>query len=320
MRSRRFLLAPILLTATLCTAGARAADKSPDAVRAQALFDEARKLMNGGDFGAACPKFAESQALDPAPGTALNLANCYEKAGKLASAWATYRTAEAAASSSKQKDRATFAKKKAASLEPKLSHLTITVTGSSTVTVQIQLDDQPVLPPEWGMSVPRDGGSYTVSATAPDKQTWTSHIELKPSEQNLVIEVPALPDAPAPEPVVVAKTPVVASEPTPVVPPSSAPGKTQRTTGYVVGGLGIAGLGTAGVMGLIARSQYVKSQTSVHVAADSSKAFKLGNEATVVGAVGGALLATGVVLWLTAPRGQVAVGTNGTELLVSGSF
>jgi hypothetical protein len=36
--------------------------------------------------------------------------------------------------------------------------------------------------------------------------------------------------------------------------------------------------------------------------------------------VGGGLALTGVILWISAPRGAVTVGTNGQELFVTGSF
>jgi hypothetical protein len=45
-----------------------------------------------------------------------------------------------------------------------------------------------------------------------------------------------------------------------------------------------------------------------------------GNAATVVFAVGGVLAAAGIVVWLTAPRAPVTVGTNGTEVVVGGAF
>src|SRR5215472_11856203 len=125
MRSFRLFSAGILL-ATLSFPAVANAQKSADAARAEALFAEGRKLMSSGDYAAACPKFADSQALDPAPGTALNLAACYEKAGKLASAWAAYKTAQASAEAAGQRARADAAKKKAAALEAQLSRVTIT--------------------------------------------------------------------------------------------------------------------------------------------------------------------------------------------------
>src|SRR5215467_9817965 len=60
-------------------------------VAAEALFQEGRRLMAAGKAVDACPKFAESERLDPSPGTMLNLANCYEKTDRPATAWATYR-------------------------------------------------------------------------------------------------------------------------------------------------------------------------------------------------------------------------------------
>ena len=49
---------------------------------AEALFDEGRALMDKGDIGGACREFEESDRLDPAPGTLLNLAGCYDGLGQ----------------------------------------------------------------------------------------------------------------------------------------------------------------------------------------------------------------------------------------------
>jgi tetratricopeptide (TPR) repeat protein len=324
MRSLRLSFARALVAATLLTGTAHAADKSPDAVRAEALFDEGRRLMQAGDFAAACPKFAESQTLDQAPGTALNLATCYEKAGKLASAWAAYRSAEAASSSSKQKDRAAYARKKVAALQPKLSRLTITVPSAAAVPgLQIQVDDQPVQAPEWSVPVPHDGGNYTIQASAPGKETWVLRIDLARSEQNLVVEVRTLADAPKPAPQASAAGPTTGIAEVPVKetsgPSGATPGKTQRTIAYVVGGIGVAGMAGAGVLAVLGKTQMNKANKD-QSPTEAKKAVNLGNAATVAVSAGGALAATGLILWLAAPRTPVTVGTDGTELFLSGTF
>src|SRR5882672_4544932 len=68
-------------------ADATAAEK----VAAEALFDDGRKLLADGRFAPACEKFEQSEHIDPAVGTLLYLAECYEKSGRTASAWATFR-------------------------------------------------------------------------------------------------------------------------------------------------------------------------------------------------------------------------------------
>src|SRR5512142_799528 len=57
-----------------------------DPAAADRLFKEGREAFDKGDYATACPKFAESQKADPAPGTILNLALCEERQGKVANA------------------------------------------------------------------------------------------------------------------------------------------------------------------------------------------------------------------------------------------
>ena len=104
--------------ATLSVSGyegsARADASLADKAAAQSLFDEGRKLMSAGKYADACPKLAESQKLDPGVGTQFHLADCYEKLGQTASAWAGFLEAASAAKSMGQADREKVARERAA--------------------------------------------------------------------------------------------------------------------------------------------------------------------------------------------------------------
>ena len=85
------------LTLLLGSNSAAAEVSSSQRATAEALFQQAAQLMDQKRFSEACEKFAASQELDSGLGTMLYLADCYEQAGRTASAWALFREAEDAA-------------------------------------------------------------------------------------------------------------------------------------------------------------------------------------------------------------------------------
>src|ERR1700733_12258593 len=90
-RLSRGCAAALALTVALAASRPALAQTSGEkAAAAQALFDEAMRLMKAGQAAEACPKLEESQRLDAGMGTQFRLGECYEKAGKLASAWASF--------------------------------------------------------------------------------------------------------------------------------------------------------------------------------------------------------------------------------------
>lgn len=268
---------------------------------AQALFDEGRRLMQAGDYAAACPKLAESQRLDPGAGTLLNLASCYEKREQLASAWVTYTEAASDAARSNRPEWEKKAKEKSAALQPVLSTLTINAKSG----VEVLRDGQAVSAAELGVKVPIDGGDHIIEARAPDREPWSTHVKAPAKHGALTVTVPELVTkvTKATKPTVI---PVVATnDPAPV-------GRTQRTIGVVLGIAGVAGLGLGGIFTGVAVSHH--NEAKGNCTADESLCNPAGREsyaaagdaanvATVAFIAGAVLLAGGVVLYLTAPRG-----------------
>src|SRR5690242_7148142 len=94
-----------------------------DPVAAEALFHDGRAAAQKGDWETACPKFRESQRLDPAAGTLLNLADCEEHRGKVATAWQLFR--QVVESLPPTDERVPLAKDRASALEKRLPRLTV---------------------------------------------------------------------------------------------------------------------------------------------------------------------------------------------------
>jgi tetratricopeptide (TPR) repeat protein len=248
----------LALSSALLLAPAVWAQSETKAAVAEGLYRQARELMAAGNYDEACPKFAESQRLDPATGTLLNLAACHEKQGKLATAWIEYSDASFAARRDGREDRVEYARERAAELEPKLSRLTLQLdAGADHPGLEIELDGAALGRAVVGAPMPIDPGKHTLRASAPGRKPWTLAIEIAPLADQKVLSIPALEAAP-PEPVA-----AVAATPAPVVTPS-APASDELgprpvpTSVYLAGGITLAlGVG-AGVSGLA----YLKSKAA----------------------------------------------------------
>ncbi|MEO6601448.1 MAG: tetratricopeptide repeat protein [Polyangiaceae bacterium] len=295
---------------------------------AEALFEEGRSLVANGRFAEACPKFEASEQLDPGLGTMLNLAECYEKLGKTASAWAEYRAAIPLARSSGSKVRQDLATQRAAALEARLCTLTIRVQGGDAMAPTIYRDGARVQPAELGSAIPVDPGLHTIEASAPGKQKWSSTIEADRDSSKLTVDVPVL--APS-------DTQAVAPAPAPTAAAdkSAAPGRagsSQRTAAVGVAAVGLVGLGLGTFFGLRAGSDWseAKSDCSNYPNGCSGQSVSLQSSAkskatvsTVAFIAGGVALGVGAVLWITADTGKkerVALGFGPGAAFLRGSF
>ena len=149
-----------------------------DTAAAQALFEQGRALMKQGRPREACPKFWESQRLEPGLGTQFNLANCLEQLGKLASAQELFTDVADAARATGQSERERVARARADALEPRLTKLAILVPAGSSPELKVALDGVPLKAAEWGSPVPIDPGAHRLRASGPGLSEWSTDLDI----------------------------------------------------------------------------------------------------------------------------------------------
>lgn len=307
---------------------------SADSTTAEALFAEGRRLFELGNYEQACPKFAESQRLDPGTGTLLNLANCYEKQGKLATAWSTWRDAASSARATDQPDREAHARQKAAELQALLARLNITVEPAARVEgLVVTRNGQDQSSATYGTPLPVDAGTYRIEAKAAGYEPWVKEVSLKDGElRTLAIErlVPSQQTAPPPEPTPVAPA-QAPPEPQAESDAGASGGSMMKTWGYVSLGVGALGVGVGSYFGVRAINKNEDSKLGCtgntcnrQGTDDRDAARSAGTISTVMLGVGAALVATGVVLVVVAPSEETAISASptwgGGSLQLTGSF
>ncbi len=149
--------ASFALVAACALVAPRALAGESDQPLAQQLFEDGRKLLEQGRYAEACPKFAESQRLDPGGGTLLNLAWCHELQGRTATAWSEFHDALAQAQKDARQDREDFARQHIKDLEPKLVRIVVHVAPEVAArNPEITLDRSRLPAAAWETAVPVD--------------------------------------------------------------------------------------------------------------------------------------------------------------------
>jgi len=303
-------------------------------VEAESLFRDGKLLLKEGKIAAACDKFEASERLDPGVGTELNLADCREQNGQLATAWAMYRKAAANAKhAGNDAKREALARNRAAALEPRLSYLNIIVTEDVRVDgLTITRDGTEVDDVLWNQRVAIDQGEYTIEAKAPKRVPWRSRVVIREEGVRKSVEVPELekkgkkPAAEEAEAEPQSKPPAAHDE------PERAPSKWtgRRKLAIASGVLAIAGAAAGGALGAHAFSLEDESdKLCPKIACTDMKGLSLNSDARAFAlyadisyGVAGLAAVGAVVLWLTgAPREHdVAIGASSNSIFVVGHF
>ena len=297
----------------LVGSSAHAEPGATEKATAEALFQQGTELMGEKQFAAACEKFAGSQQLDPALGTLLRLADCHDRVGKTASAWAMFKEASSVARSRNEPDRQRIAEERASELEKRLSKLEIKVDGKNVPAgFELKLNGVNIPRATWDTPIPVDPGRQKLEASAPARVTWTGSVDVPEGPATRSIEVPILAVKPADAASSGGGISASASSSAPSRDTVSTPGSAQRALGYVAGGLGVIGLGMGGFLAYRAYSQNQDSLDQCRYEdpnactaegkslRDDARSTAMGS--TIALAAGGALVAGGLVLVLTSPR------------------
>jgi tetratricopeptide (TPR) repeat protein len=225
-----------LLAIATVLAAARIAAAAPgdpeDATEARAEFQRGRDLAKLGRYTEACVAFGKSYELDPALGTAVNLADCLERQGQLYRAWELFDLV--ARSSPNVQSRARLARARADALAARLATVIVTLRDPTARGLAVRIGERAVTPAREirDLVEPRD---IEVVATVPGRPAFRAARHAV-AGATVTVDVPVLsaPDEPG------------------------AP-RRRRSFVYLAGGLGAAGavgLGASLVVGLGARSDY----------------------------------------------------------------
>jgi tetratricopeptide (TPR) repeat protein len=221
---------------------------------AEALFNEGQKLLFHGEYDEARRRFEQSQALDSGVGTLLYLAQCYERLGRSASAWATYSSAYSLAKANGQAERARVANERASRLEPTLAKLTVTVAAREpSEGFALTFDGKPLEAALINVPFPVDPGRYQLVARAFARTPWSTSIEIQ-AGQAQTVQVPVLEPAPVAEQL--PGTDPYAGSAQGVAPlDRGAAFSPRQKASLIVAAGGVAAIATGVVLGLVAQSK-----------------------------------------------------------------
>ncbi|HEX3850306.1 MAG TPA: hypothetical protein VHW01_05030 [Polyangiaceae bacterium] len=170
---------------------AQAEPPEPADEAARALFSEGRTLVAEGDYENACTKFEQSLRQKVGIGAQFNLADCWQHVGRIASAYELFLAAARNAHRAGQAEREAAARDRALLLEPRVPRLAIEVDDPDPGLVVLR-DQSIVAPAIWGVARVIDPGTYTLRATAPNREPWSTSVEIADSGELISIRVPRL--------------------------------------------------------------------------------------------------------------------------------
>ncbi len=192
------------------------------------LFRDGKALLKAGKVDEACEKFQQSRDRAAKFGTVLNLADCRQRQGRLATAWELFIEAKALSTTQQGNEERAFAEaaRRANKIAGKRAFLTVSIPAEARVPgLVVTRNRSEVAASTWDQSLPIDPGSYAIEAKARGYEPATVTVQVAATAK-VTATVPALvklPVEPPPDP----------PHETLVVTPSGGPGETGRVVNHI---------------------------------------------------------------------------------------
>jgi hypothetical protein len=305
--------------------------------QAEALSDAAAVSRAAGDTEEECSRLEASARFEPTPARVSVLAECNERLGRSATAWATYGRAAVLARRGGSVEEQARAEAEVARLEPSLVKLSVVVPEPHQLIGLEVFHDGVLLDRSlYGVGVAVDPGPHKLVARAPHHVSWSTEIGMPAAPGTVSVRVPMLSWSAIPSIARPSAVPRRSSAPS-VSPVLDDPGSTQRTIAWVVSGSGAALLGAGLVATLVANGhekdlerRCSRTDACSSDARDDFEALQASRAAALLlFGTGGVAMVSGVAVYALSPRGTsttsalgvapvVAPGTAG--LLATGRF
>jgi hypothetical protein len=227
-RAARALLPVSFILATLAGAGRAHGDTGA----AEVLFRAGRDAAKRGDHAEACRKFRESNRLEPAAGTELNLAMCEEQLGNLLRAWQLFKMV--ADKLAPHDDRQEMVGQHLATLDERLPRITLKASSPLPEDTEISQGGTRLSVSSLGVAIPVDVGEKVITVSAPNHESSTYRVRVREGQRvELVVGLRR-------------SAPRAAAKPGALVPERGG----SKTWGILALGVGASGLAVGAVTGV----------------------------------------------------------------------
>ncbi len=168
----RGLAACALVAATTSGSTARA-DGVQVVLTADSLLQEGRRLLAEGKGVEACLKLSSGHRLSPSASSALEVGDCFVKAGKTASARAAFDEARALGKQSSDE-----AEQRMKAIDDQQPKVILEAPGGVAPGTTIRIDGIPIDPAATGTPLPLEHGPHLVEVSR-GASTWTARVEVE---------------------------------------------------------------------------------------------------------------------------------------------